>query len=678
MNQKTIKLKDNTPKVAFSISTQLMAFFSILIVVVLLAVGWRSFSTSQAIIKSNLLSNTKALNIEISNELEYYLDKYELLVNYLASDANVKNVNKDDDKKWMLDVFKGFINQESDLMYTYIGSSTGKMFIVPETSLPEGFDPRTRPWYQQAVDADALIWTAPYADASTGEIVVSAAKPVKSDTGELLGVVAIDLKLNTLTEKLKTIKIGKGGVIYMTDKDGVTIAHPDASLVGKPIPVTEIYDALISKSEGVVSYKYKDKEGRLTDKFTTFTTIPGVGWKVGAAFSVETEIVDDSKNVLINIVVIGTLALLIALVLAYFYAMGIRKNISKFVAVLGNMRAGDMSSSLSIKSKNEFGLLGQYFNETTQALAKLISDIRNVSDNLTESAGQLAATAEETSASAEEVSKAVEDIAKGANSQTEDAEVGVSLSQELSSKLEHLNQSVNEMMEQAKYVMNANAIGFDSLNGLKEKTVLSTQANTKIENVINQLNEKTNQIGSILDSISAISVQTNLLALNASIEAARAGEHGRGFAVVAEEIRKLAEESSKSADKVRIIVTDIQENSVQSVTSMNEVKVIASEQTSAVEKVANSFDSISTSIDGISNQINAIFGFMVNINRDKDNIASAILSISSISEETAAATEEVTASMEQQSMAVDEVAKAAENLNSIAVNLNHELSKFKI
>ncbi|MCK8058123.1 MULTISPECIES: methyl-accepting chemotaxis protein [unclassified Fusibacter] len=678
MEKQTKSYRANETKVRFSISNQLMLFFSLIIVFVLLAVGLRSYISAEKIIKDNLVSNSQALNLEISNELQYYLGKYELVVSYLASDANVKNVNDDTDKIWMLNVFKGFIAQDPDIMYAYVGSSTGKMYMIPDEALPAGYDPRTRPWYTDAVEADALVWTPPYADASSGEVVVTVAKPVKSDTGKLLGVVALDLRLNTLAEKIHNVKIGKSGAVYMVDNVGNIIVHPDETLVGQPMPVAEIYDAMQKNDEAVVNYKYKNSEGKSEDKFTTFATIPGVNWKIGAAFSVKAEIIDDSRNILINIIVIGLIALVVSIVLSYFYARSIKGSIQKIVAVLGKMRTGDMSSTLSIKSKDEFGLLGQYFNDTTKALSHLISDIQVVSDNLSESASSLAATAEQTSASADEVSKAIDDIAKGANNQSGEAEQSVVLAQSLSTKFEKLNTNVKDMMEQAKEVMSSNNLGFKTLDGLKAKTLMSTESNLKIEEVISSLNEKTTQIGGILDSISAISVQTNLLALNASIEAARAGEHGRGFAVVAEEIRKLAEESSRSADEVRVIVTNIQEDSVKSVKSMNEMKVISNEQTAAVADVAKSFDSISTSIDGIANQIDHISSYMVEVIHDKNNITSSILNISSVSEETAAASEEVTASMQQQSEAVEEVAKAAEILNEIAINLNNELSKFTI
>ena len=196
--------------------------------------------------------------------------------------------------------------------------------------------------------------------------------------------------------------------------------------------------------------------------------------------------------------------------------------------------------------------------------------------------------------------------------------------------------------------------------------------------MIHQLNDRTIEIGTILNVISAISEQTNLLALNASIEAARAGEHGRGFAVVADEIRKLAEQSATSAEQVRAIVTNIQQDGAASVKSMAVLKDISQKQNTAVTDVIRAFETIKEAYTVISTDIQSIGTAVTGVNHDKELIVSSIENISAVSEETAAASQEVTASMEQQTFAVEEVSKAAQELNAISIQLSQEISKFKI
>lgn len=668
----------STTRKGFGLQTKLISVFALIIVVFLSILGFISYYTMTETLKVNLRENSNAINREISEEISAYLSKYELVVNYLSEDANVKSSVDPESALWMLKTFETFAKQDKSLMNVYMGTEEGKFHIYPAQSLPADFDPRTRPWYQGAVTNNKFMWTDPYVDASTGALVLSAAKPAYDNNGKLIGVVAVDMSLDSVAEKISAIKVGKTGYVYVVDNLNKTMIHPNKELITQEIPVKELAAALAGGKEGSLNYIFEDqKTGEKDDKFTTFLTIPNIGWKVGSTLSM-TEIDEDVSKILANIGIVGVIALALAVVLSFVFARGITKNINILVKALERIKHGDLATEFKVGSKDEIGALADYFKDTLLGLSSLIKNLQTVSSELSYSAESLASTAEQTSASADEVAKTVEDIAKGAQDQAGDAEQGAMKAKELSNKFGTLNQNTQEMLSSAQKVMEANVVGFKTLDDLKKKTAKNDEANQRIEGVINELNDKTKHIGTILDAISAISVQTNLLALNASIEAARAGEHGRGFAVVAEEIRKLAEESAKAADEVREIVTNIQNDSEKTVVSMSEMKGISKEQTMAVEEVNLSFETIRLAIDEISSKIDRISTSVDLLNVDKDSIVESIENISAVSEETAAASEEVTASMEQQTIAVEEVARAAEKLNSIAVELNQEISKFRV
>lgn len=680
---KSAKKSAQTQGMSISIRTKLMTVFSIIIITALSVLGAMSFFSSQSVLQDNLKINSQTINKEITQELKYYLNKYEFMVNYLAADANVKGVMNPENNSWMLKVFEGFRTQDAELMNVYIGTEEGKFFLQPPADLPADYDPRQRPWYKDAVAQTELAWTDPYVDATSGTLIVSAAKQVTDDAGAVIGVVAVDISMDTLVKKIQSIKVGKKGYVYVVDSVGNTMIHPNKDLIGKIIPVKDLADSLAKDKENIINYVYQEEKdgkkiGPKLHKFSTFTTVEGVNWKVGSTFTIAEEIAEDTAKIMSSIFIVGLLAIVLAIVFSYIFARAITNNLNRLISALEKVQEGDLTTEINITSKDEFRILGNYFKDTLNSLAHLIKDVQNASNELTMAAENLAATAEETSASADEVARTVDDIAKGAQDQAEDAEKGAHRAKELDTKFVSLNANTQQMLGSAKEVMEANKNGFKTLEGLQVKTKLNQDANLKIEQVINELNEKTKHIGSILDTISAISVQTNLLALNASIEAARAGEHGRGFAVVAEEIRKLAEESARAADEVRDIVTNIQVDSEKTVDSMVAVKAISNEQNMAVGDVNNSFDTISKSIEEIASQINSIGDAVRLLNIDKDAITESIENISAVSEETAAASEEVTASMQQQTFAVEEVAKAAGRLNAIAIELNKEITRFKV
>lgn len=656
---------------------KIMGIVTLSVIVSLVALGMFTVLKASTILENNLKKSSAEVNQVVTTSTVTFFQNFEYLTNFLAADANVTgHTTSAENVPWMLKLFESIQKNEPDIMNIYIGDADGKMYLIPKQTLPDGYDPRTRPWYKDAVAKDALIWTDPYADASTGKMIISCAIPVKGSSGNLVGVLAMDLELTKLSNMLNSIKIGKAGYPVLIDKSGNVMTHKDTALVGKQLPYPELLTAVKNK-DAFATWKSKDADGKTYEKFGVLSRIDKMGWTV-ISVMYKNEIDADSNSLIMIIFIGGIAALALSFGFIYLFMNTVTRRIQHLVGTMNKVRTGDLTAKVDSSVEDEIGLLANYFQDTINDLGKLVNNIHSVSSELTLAAQNLAATSEEASASADEVARTVEDIAKGAQEQASDAERGAVIVKDLSTKFVQLSDNTNRMLDAAKSLNQANTTGLDAINSLKTKTQLTNVANNKIQDVINELNEKTKHIGTILDSISAISVQTNLLALNASIEAARAGEHGRGFAVVAEEIRKLAEESAKAADEVRTIVTNIQGDSVKTVDSMSELKVIADEQNHAVNDVFSSFDTISTSYDEISGQIRLIGDSVGKLTSDKDVIVSSIENISAVSQETAAASEEVNASMDQQATAVEEVAKSAEKLNEISVSLNTEISKFKV
>lgn len=672
---KKVKAEKASPNTAGAgIRTKMMSMFVLLIVIPILAMGFMMYNQSKNILEETLMDSSTQLVDQAEVSITNYLKRFEDIGNFLATDANVQQVKSyPDSEEWMFKSFNNLLSVNDEILFVYIGTKEKDMFMKPDSELPEGYDPTGRPWYTQAMSVGDITWSPPYNDASTGDLIVTVAKPVENifQGNELVGVLGLDVSLNTLAEKINAITIGEHGYAVLLDADKTILTHPNAELIGEPLPVQEISDAIDAGQE-FVHYTYNGEE-----KFTAINAIEGLGWIILGTVD-QAEIADNTKTIRDTIFMIGTIVLVVGLLVSFIFSKSITGNVKKVLDSMEQVKNGDLTARLKLNTRDELGRLGKFFNDTMDELSGLIRNIKTVSSEVGMSSQNLAASSEQASASAEEVSRTVEEIAKGASDQAMDSEKGVQIAMNLSSKFTHLNERTIEMINSAEDVVEANVHGTDAIAALKDKTKQTDDANDRIEKVIEELDNKTQSIGAILDSISAIAVQTNLLALNASIEAARAGEHGKGFAVVAEEIRKLAEESSTAADEIREITTTIMADSAKSVESMKEVRDIAKEQTEAVQNVDTSFDTISTSISTIVAEIQNIKGSVEELTSDKDQIVHAIENISAVSEQTAAASEEVSASMDQQSAAVGEVANAAETLNEISLELNKEIDKFKV
>jgi methyl-accepting chemotaxis protein len=174
---------------------------------------------------------------------------------------------------------------------------------------------------------------------------------------------------------------------------------------------------------------------------------------------------------------------------------------------------------------------------------------------------------------------------------------------------------------------------------------------------IEGLGHRSDEIGQIIDSITAIASQTNLLALNAAIEAARAGDQGRGFAVVADEVRKLAEESAQSAKQIAGLISAIQAETTQAVKSMESATNEVQDGLQVVHTAGDSFSQLTSAISDVTSQIQEVSD--------------------TISESAAANTENVSAASEEQMAAMEEIASSAESLSKMAADLQRLTQKFK-
>lgn len=678
MTKKTVKkTNDSKPKLKRSIKkgtlgAKVMLFFTLVIFFVILSIGSIIYISAYNSLESQMVISTEQITESVQEGIVSYLTNFEEKVNLLALNLIVQNSDiSAKNRADAMNEFEKVLKSNPDIMNVYMGTLKKDMMLVPKQDLPADYDPTGRPWYTGAIESNEMIWTEPYQDAATKAWIVSVAKPVMR-SNKVLGVVALDIKLDTIAARLENTKIGVHGYPVLTTQTGIIMTHPNKELISKEMPIPELFKMVTSHSEESISYVFDGQK-----KYASASYVDKLGWALIGTTDTR-EISASTNKLLLTIFIIGAIAFVVALLVAKYLSAQISRNVKIVIQGLNLIKNGDFSNQIHVRSNDEIEEISLYLNETVTALGNMIKKIQGISTELSESAQNLAATSEETSASADEVARTVEDIAKGASDQARDAEQGAVVAQQLSMRFQELTQKTQSMIDSAKRVMASNEAGMSSVAELRTTSDQANKANTHIEAVINELDAKTQSIEAILNSISAISVQTNLLALNASIEAARAGEHGRGFAVVAEEIRKLAEQSSKSADEVRVIVSNIQNDSTKTVQSMSEVKRISKSQYAAVEHVDASFDSISKAIEQITAEIDQISGSVDQLNQDKDAIVSSIENISAVSEETAAASEEVSASMDQQTTAVEEVAKAAEKLNEISIELSQETEKFTI
>ncbi|MBE0362701.1 methyl-accepting chemotaxis protein [Pseudoalteromonas ulvae UL12] len=479
--------------------------------------------------------------------------------------------------------------QENFILIGYGQQSSGQ-YVASDPSWDPGasWDPRKRPWYQDAKNAETLIVTAPYADAVSKEILVSIGTPVMLNN-RFSGAIFFDVSLSALSDMINAVNLFDAGYAFMISGDGQIISHPNAGLNGQPS----------SQFLGQTDVSQTIQEVLIEDKLrlVQFKPVDGVDWWVGVAldkdkvYSAVTEMKRDAiiYSIISLIVGVGGLAYFIHILMAPLTLIN---------RAMRNVASGnaDLTARLAASNEPEFAELANSFNQFTHMLQQLINDIKELGHKILQDATQTSKGANLTNEAIHQQLAALESLATATNEMAATSVVISSTAQEAAQAVEQTDRSA----QQGQTIVNDTTSAVD---------LLSTQIDQAVA-VVAELEVSTSGIENILSVINAIAEQTNLLALNAAIEAARAGESGRGFAVVADEVRTLAQRTQTATTEIKTMIDKLQKNASAAVAEMNHSKHSAGQ---TVEQAAQATQAL--------NEIRGSIAHIVNLN---SQIASSI------------------------------------------------------
>ncbi|MDR3599567.1 MAG: methyl-accepting chemotaxis protein [Desulfosporosinus sp.] len=373
-------------------------------------------------------------------------------------------------------------------------------------------------------------------------------------------------------------------------------------------------------------------------------------------------------------VLVAMLGILIGLVAA--------RKVTAPIRVLQGLMAEASEGNLLVKavarSKDEIGQLGESFNIMMASQLEIVQAVKNSSVELSAAAQEMAASSTEVSAATAAISAKIQRVAQSmeeaANSSVETSQVLIELSaliQIAKDKAGSAGLKSESSINAAKEGKATVTIVMQSMNTIYNKT-------KEAEKIITLLNEYSQQIGMINETITGIANQTNLLALNAAIEAARAGESGRGFAVVAEEVRKLAEQSNAEASNISQLIAKITENTDSAVVAMTHSLAEVEIGVEEVNKAGQSLENILLAVAETVSDIDGIAKVTDNEVASSDKIVQLIEVVAEDIEGTSREAQEVSAAIQETTANIETVAASSEQASAMAQNLHSLITRFKV
>ncbi|PYC21197.1 chemotaxis protein [Pseudomonas mosselii] len=438
----------------------------------------------------------------------------------------------------------------SSFQTIYLGQPDGTFTVRPDTRMPDGYDPRVRPWYKDGLNANGPILTEPYIDMATNELVIS----IISTASRSVGVVGGDLALDGLVQIINSLNFGGMGYAFLVNDQGKILVHPDKNLVMKSL--SDLFPQNTPKLSSNLTEVTLNGETRLLT-FTPVKGLPSANWYIG--LSVDKDKAFSMLSTFRTSAVIATLvAVVIIIALLGLLIRVLMQPLHTMTRAMSNIAEGegDLTRRLEIHNHDEFGILGTAFNRFVERIHGSIREVSSATEQVNEVALRVISASNSSMSNSDEQSNRTNSVAAAIN------QLGAA-AQEIAGNAAQASQhasSARLLAEEGQQVVQRN---IDAMNRLSDLIVTSSEH-------IETLNNKTVNIGQILEVITSISQQTNLLALNAAIEAARAGEAGRGFAVVADEVRNLAHRTQESAQQVQTMIEELQVGARESVDTMGQ------------------------------------------------------------------------------------------------------------
>lgn len=653
-----------------SLHSRMFISFLIIVLIPTLLISYNSLRISSDVLNTNLENEIlTARNIFEKRVFQKEVKQLESTVISKAEDELTREAIKSRNMISLLSIFSQSFMNKNELSFVEIQDTTGKK-ITGRGNRPSGFVPITEEVFKHVMKTRISFNEI---GSSENGIYICTYQPVSDPKVQDL-VTGMLVMGRTLTQGY-WISLARdlNTEFILFDREGhlITSSFPELE---KSLELDEVVlndDDIFWFEDEINSLRYKLMVFPLTNFYNeTFAYL--------ALAKEETAIYNTARGIMNSVLLYAMVGLIIALFLVFFLTRSISKPIKKLIAVVDTISKGDLTEEIEIKSHNEISLLAERINHMVYSLKNIVREVMESSNQVSAFAQELAASTEEASAVTEEVTATTEKITNDTLEQT-------NRTNRTSLLITEISNSINEVANGAQEVASKSLSAREYMERGQESIKILLASIERISAIVQQsagtvaeLDQRSTEIGKIIELISEIAEQTDMLALNAAIEAARAGEHGRGFAVVAEEVKQLATQSNIAAANISEILKMIQAETRNAVQIMNQGLQILEDGnrtiTNAEETFADVIEAVKLSADASNN-----IALATEEQREGSaRMVEAIEEIKNISADTSAGARMISQAVRELLNVIEGVSDSSRDLAEMAGGLNELIENFKI
>lgn len=650
-----------------SIKGNIISYVALCIVIIIAVTA----TLNSIVLRNVLITNGHNTLLEEAGNTSELIDEWLIRQAYIVETMESALRTMDtDDMEAVMDYLEANLSENPDaLMYYCCLAYDGGVFPANHSSLD--LDPTTRGWWIDAVEKGDLIYTEPYTDFATGQMIVSIAKPFTMD-GEQ-AVILADITIDSLIEMVKSVGTDESVQTFLLAEDNSVITHENKEYLPKEEGNTVLSDVLDIDLEKDHVSTFRDYDG--ISKYYAVRKVATTGWRLG--ITQPTSVI--SSKIRSNLM----LPLAVDIIFLVVFIVLLNIVVNRLLKPLAEMKAFIKEKVIGTKNcraeKNEVKEISYLIEELESRVISTIQKTQRETEMIRDMISGTDSHVSDMNGNIMEISAIMEETGASVTSQTESISDIDRNCRDVAEAMDELVKNTQSITVRAKEIIVRVEQMIPGLLEDKENAISVTLDSKKsLESAI----EETKVIGEIVEvsqAISAIAEQTNLLALNASIEAARAGEAGRGFAVVADEINQLSNTTSSEIDKVNELVKKVMESvdklsdaSSKVITFLDEIVL---KDYDKLETLADSYKEDATYYVEVSN---ALGSHTENLNASIANINEIIDTIDTSQKELDGAVHSVNENLQRITNASENVSAETKDVMRSIASLQSTVEQFNL